>query len=78
MSKEQITKSEFKARALEYFRQVEKSGQTVVVTDRGQPKIEIRPYRADHRSPLLRLKGSVVEFRAPTDPVAADDWEALA
>ena len=77
MNTEQITKSQFKARALEYFRKVETSGESLVVTDRGQPTVEIRRYRSDQRSPLERLRGSVLEFRNPTDPVAEDDWEAL-
>lgn len=77
MTQELITKSRFKARALEYFRQVETSGQSVVVTDRGQPTVEVRRYRGDHRSPLERLRGSVVEFKDPTEPVAVDDWAML-
>ena len=77
MTQELITKSQFKARALEYFRQVETSGHPVVVTDRGQPTVEIRRYRSDSRSPLERLKGSVVEIKEPTEPVAVDDWEML-
>ncbi|MDN3517225.1 type II toxin-antitoxin system Phd/YefM family antitoxin [Aquisalimonas lutea] len=77
MSEKQVTKSEFKARALEYFRQVEVSGEPVVVTDRGQPAVEIRRYRADQRSPLEKLRGSVAEFKDPLAPVAEDDWEAL-
>lgn len=72
-----MTKSQFKARALEYFRQVETSGHAVVVTDRGKPTVEIRRFRSDHRSALERLKGSVVEFKEPTEPVAVDDWEVL-
>ena len=71
-----VSKSEFKARALEYFRAVEASGDAVIVTDNGQPRIEIRRYRADERSPLERLRGSIVEFKDPTLPVAEDDWEA--
>lgn len=63
-------------KALEYFRQVEKSGEPLVVTDRGLAMVEIRRYRADQRSPLEKLKGSVVHFHAPTDPVAEDEWEA--
>lgn len=73
---EEITKSKFKARALEYFRQVEATGHSVVVTDRGQPTVEVRRYRSDHRTPLERLKGSVVEYNSPLESVAADDWEA--
>ena len=76
MNQEHVTKSQFKARALEYMRQVETSGESVVITDRGQPTVEIRRYRSDQRSPLEKLRGSVVEFEAPTEPVAEDDWEA--
>jgi antitoxin (DNA-binding transcriptional repressor) of toxin-antitoxin stability system len=76
MTQERITKSQFKARALEYFRLVETSGESVVVTDRGQPTVEIRRYRTDKRSPLEVLEGSVVEYKDPFEPVAEDDWEA--
>jgi antitoxin (DNA-binding transcriptional repressor) of toxin-antitoxin stability system len=76
MYQEHVTKTQFKAKALEYFRQVETSGGSIVVTDRGEPTVEVRRYRSDQRSPLEKLKGSVVEYRAPTEPVAEDDWEA--
>jgi predicted nicotinamide N-methyase len=71
-----VSKSEFKAKALEYFRAIEASGNAVIVTDNGQPKIEIRRYQADERAPLERLRGSIVAFTDPTRPVAEDDWEA--
>ncbi|TGG93629.1 type II toxin-antitoxin system Phd/YefM family antitoxin [Natronospirillum operosum] len=77
MKQEHVSKSRFKAMALEYMRRVETSGESVVITDRGQPTVEIRRYRSDRRSPLETLKGSVVDFNAPTDPVAEDDWEAV-
>ncbi|MCH8552996.1 MAG: type II toxin-antitoxin system Phd/YefM family antitoxin [Natronospirillum sp.] len=77
MQQEHVTKSQFKAKALEYMRRVETSGESLVITDRGQPKVEIRRYRSDQRSPLETLKGSVVDFDAPTEPVAEDDWEAV-
>jgi antitoxin (DNA-binding transcriptional repressor) of toxin-antitoxin stability system len=78
MNQEHVTKSQFKARALEYFRKIEASGKPIVITDRGRPTIEIRRYRSDQRSPLERLRGSVVEFRVPTAPVGEEEWEALA
>jgi antitoxin (DNA-binding transcriptional repressor) of toxin-antitoxin stability system len=77
MDNEQISKSEFKARALEFLRQVEVSGKSVIITDRGRPTVEIRRYRADKRNPLEILNGSVMEFKDPLEPVATDDWEAL-
>ena len=73
----QISKSEFKAKALEYFRQVESSGTSLIVTDHGKPSIEIRPYHGTERSPLEILAGSVLEYVNPTEPVGEDDWEAL-
>lgn len=78
MDQEFVSKSQFKARALEFFRQVEASGGSIVVTDKGQPTVEIRRYRADSRTPLARLHGSVVEFKQPLEPVAEEDWEVLA
>lgn len=72
----QVTKSEFKAKALELLRKIERTGEPVVVTDHGKPAVEVRPYRARGRDPLARLKGSVLVYRAPTKPVAEDDWEA--
>lgn len=77
MNQEHVTKSQFKAKALEYFRKIETSGGSLVITDRGQPTVEIRRYRNDQRSPLERLRGSVLEYRNPTDSVAEDEWEAL-
>lgn len=74
----EVSKSQFKARALEYFRQVEASGESVVVTDHGQPKLEVRPYQARALQPLDVLRGSVLRFERPADPVGEDDWTALA
>jgi antitoxin (DNA-binding transcriptional repressor) of toxin-antitoxin stability system len=74
----EISKSQFKAKALEYFRQVETSGESLVVTDHGQPKLEVRPYQARERQPLDILRGSVLRFDQPTAPVAEDDWAVLA
>jgi antitoxin (DNA-binding transcriptional repressor) of toxin-antitoxin stability system len=73
----QISKSQFKAKALEIFRQVESNGQPVVITDRGQARLEIRSFKSRAQNPLDVLRGSVLRFEAPTAPVAEDDWEAL-
>ena len=73
----QISKSQFKAKALEVFREVESTGESVIVTDHGSPTIEVRPYRKMERSPLDILKGSVIEYVRPTDPVGVEDWEGI-
>lgn len=77
MYQEPVSKSQFKAKALEFFRRVEASGEPIIVTDNGQPAIEVRRYRADTRPPLARLRGSVVAYDEPTQPVGNDDWEVL-
>jgi antitoxin (DNA-binding transcriptional repressor) of toxin-antitoxin stability system len=74
---ERVSKSQFKAKALELFRQVESSGNAVIVTDHGKPTIEVRRYRQSERKPLEILKGSVTEYVDPTEPVAEGEWEAL-
>lgn len=71
-----VSKSVFKAHALEIFRQVETSGEPVVVTDHGEPRLEVRRFHSHERQPLDILRGSVLRFERPTDPVAEDDWEA--
>ena len=76
MDGNQVSKSEFKAKALEFFRQVEASGESVIVTDHGKPTLEVRPYRSIERDPLDLLRGSVLRYENPTDPVAEGDWEA--
>jgi len=76
MNNHLISKSEFKSKALEYFRQIEASGETVIVTDHGKPALEVRPYRGKERPPLHMLRGSVIRYENPTDPVGENDWEA--
>ena len=75
MNINQVSKSDFKAKALEYFRQIEASGESVIVTDHGKPALEVRPYRREDRHPLDILHGTVVRYEKPTEPVAESDWE---
>ncbi|MFM0594633.1 MULTISPECIES: type II toxin-antitoxin system Phd/YefM family antitoxin [Paraburkholderia] len=70
-----VSKSEFKAKALEFFRQVESSGESVIVTDHGRPAVEVRVYRGIERSPLEVLRGTVLHYDNPTAPVGENDWE---
>lgn len=72
-----VSKSQFKARALQYFRQIEKSGRELIVTDHGRPVIKVIPYRADAAELLRALRGSVLSYQDPTEPVATADWESL-
>ena len=71
-----VSKSRFKARALEFFRQVERTGQPIIITDHGTPVLKIMPYREDPDAALRVLRESVVKYEAPTKPVGEEDWES--
>ena len=71
-----VPKSRFKPRAFEYFRLVEEKRQEILVTDRGRPVARISPIGEDDEPDLQALRGLVVKYVDPLDPVAGEDWEA--
>lgn len=73
---ETVSKSRFKAHALEIFRQVERTGRGVIVTHRGKPVLRVLRYREDPHAALRSLRETVVRYEAPTEPVGDEDWEA--
>ena len=75
MQYEQVSKSEFREKALRILRQVETTGEPVVVTHKGQPVIEVRPYQPRHAPPLERLRGSVIELIDPCGAVVEDQGQ---
>lgn len=58
---DKISKSQFKPRALEFFREIESTGRPLIITDNGVPKLEIRPYQPPANR-LEALRGSVIYF----------------
>ena len=70
-----VSKSRLKAKALEYFREVERTGNELIVTDHGRPVLKIVPYRDEVDSPVSTLRETVVRYDDPTEPVASQDWE---
>jgi prevent-host-death family protein len=74
----QISKSKFKAHALELFRHVETTGEAIIVTDHGAPAVVVRKYTGTVADVRAKLKGSVLRYDAPFAPVADDEWEVLA
>jgi prevent-host-death family protein len=76
MAASSVSKSRFKAHALELFRQVERTGQPLIITDRGTPVLKISPYREDPKDALVALRDTVAKYEAPTRPVGASDWES--
>ncbi len=72
-----VSKSQFKPRTLEYFRQVEQSGEALIITDHGRPVLKIIPYSAEPSDVLNALRNSVRKYDRPMDPVGLEDWESL-
>lgn len=75
-----VSKSKFKPRALEHFREVEKTGKALIITDRGRPVLKVTPYRETAPvagSVFRRLRGTLLTYRNPFEPVGLEDWEAL-
>lgn len=70
-----VSKSQFKPKVLEYLRQVEQSGEAIIITDRGRPVARVEPYSSGEEV-LELLRGVVLNYEDPTEPVAVEDWEA--
>ncbi len=72
-----ISKSKFKPKALEYFREVERSGKSLIISDRGKPVLKIIPYSLNTISTLNSLRESVVKYEDPLEPLDSVNWEVL-
>jgi antitoxin (DNA-binding transcriptional repressor) of toxin-antitoxin stability system len=73
-TKDMVSKSQFKSRALEYFREVEKTRKPLIITDRGNPVLKLVAYVEDPDELLKSLRGSVLRYWDPTEPVDAGKW----
>lgn len=70
---EAVAAAEFKAKCLELLDHVRESGAVYVVTKHGHPVAQVAPYRASAApSGFGALKGSVLTFDRPFDPIDAD------
>ncbi len=77
-----VSKGELQAKMLEYFREVEVTGETIIVTDQGKRVLEVRPATSKNHAKTL-----MAELRAlakPTaeisegellEPLPVEDWE---
>ena len=72
-----ISKSRFKPKALQYFREVQETGHEIIISDHGRPVLKISPFREDTKTILGELRNSVVQYDDPLEPVAEDDWDVL-
>ena len=64
----QVPKSKFKPHALQYFREVERTGKALIITDRGRPVLTIIPYSEKSDNALRILRNSVIKYEKPTAP----------
>lgn len=74
---QQISKTQFKAHSLQYFRQVQETGEPIIITDRGRPVLKVVPFSGPADEHLTALRGSVLRYEDPLEPVGLEDWEAL-
>lgn len=72
-----VSKSQFKAKALEFFREIEATGEPLIVTDHGRATLEIRRIAQKGHNPLDMLKGTVLRYDDPFEPVGVEDWDAV-
>jgi antitoxin (DNA-binding transcriptional repressor) of toxin-antitoxin stability system len=72
-----ISKSQFKPRALKYFRDIQESGQELIITDHAKPVLKISPIKDEPIDVLRELRNSVIRYEDPLEPVAQYDWEVI-
>jgi prevent-host-death family protein len=70
-----VSKSLLKGKMLEYFRQVEETGEELVVTDNGEPVVKVVPIRTRSSAAEIfaDVRGRIVyheDILAPT----TDEW----
>ena len=81
-----VSKKDLKPRMLEYFREVERTGEPLLVTDHGRAVLEVRPVE-DRK--IMTAADVLARYRAGTTPQqevsegefmaaqACEDWEVL-
>lgn len=71
-----VSKSMLKAKMLEYFRDLEASGETLIVTSNGKPVLKVMPYAQETtvEEVFADVRGQIVyqdDLLKPT----LDEWE---
>jgi prevent-host-death family protein len=71
-----IKASEFKAKCLALMDEVERTGQSVVITKNGKPVAELSPHRPRKRNALGILEGRLLVTGDIISPIDVE-WDAL-
>lgn len=78
MQYQTVSKSKFKAKALEYFRIVQTSGQPMIVTHNNRPVAKVIPFKEESSEDVFKKLGQAITFIGDIEsPVGVNDWEAL-
>ena len=69
--------SQFKTHALKIIDQVAKTQEIVIITKRGKPLAQIRPFQHDEKNPQSGKLADVLVFEKDiVSPLGADMWDA--
>jgi antitoxin (DNA-binding transcriptional repressor) of toxin-antitoxin stability system len=69
--------AEFKARCLRIMEEASRTGETVFITKRGKPFMEMKPVQSEKRKPLFGLlKNDAYRFENPEAPAYDRPWNA--
>ncbi len=72
-----VPKSKFKPRTFEYLRRVEKEFVEIRITDHGREVVRMVPFSKEADQLLSELRGLVIKYEDPFEPVGEEDWEAM-
>jgi antitoxin (DNA-binding transcriptional repressor) of toxin-antitoxin stability system len=74
----EMSKTKLKAHMLKVFREIERSGEPLIVTDRGKPTLRIEPIQRKRSVEEVfgHLRGKV-HFTGDPDEPTAGEWEGL-
>jgi prevent-host-death family protein len=70
-----VSKSQLKPRLLEYFREIENTGEPLIITAHGRPVLKVVPFSSPCEDVRASLRNTVLRYDGPTEPVGVEDWE---
>ena len=77
---EKISISKFKATCLSLVEHVKKTGQTIIITKRGEPIAQVTPITEKEHEDTDTfgcMSGTAVQIDDIVQPLDTEDWEAL-
>lgn len=72
-----LTKTTFKAQALEHLRRVQATKRPLIIMEKGKPVLKVIPYAQDLDAEISKFRGMLIQYDDPTKPVAAEDWALI-